>query len=352
VADFHRLKDKIQVQAEDVMIGPGSKELMFLLQLVFEGDIILPTPCWVSYGPQSRILGRQLDFIHTRYEDNWRVTPELLKQVYEQEQPGYDRPKLFIFNYPSNPNGSTYDKKELQELAEVAREYGLLILSDEIYGLLHHKGEHISIARYYPEGTIISSGLSKWCGAGGWRLGTFTFPSQLQWLKEAMSVVASETYTSVSSPIQHAAVRAFRGGTNIELYLMHTRRILSTLGQECADMLSDAGIRVHPPVGGFYLFLDFSPLKDELAEKGITDSYQLCEQLLEETGVAILPGAAFERPPEELSARLAYVDFDGDEALTASYQVPLHEELPEDFTKKYCSKVLKGMEQMVQWLKA
>ena len=67
-------------------------------------------------------------------------------------------------------------------------------------------GEQVSIARYYPERTIVSSGLSKWCGAGGWRLGTFTFPAELTWLLDAMSAAASETYTSVSAPIQYAAV--------------------------------------------------------------------------------------------------------------------------------------------------
>ncbi len=350
VADFHQLKDKINAQPDCVLIGPGSKELMFLLQLVFEGDIVLPTPCWVSYGPQSRILGRKLEFIHTHYEDQWRVTPDLLKKIYEKAPPDQNRPKLLIFNYPSNPIGSTYQEEELKELAHIARKKGLLILSDEIYGLLHHKGNHVSIARYYPEGTIVSSGLSKWCGAGGWRLGTFTFPPQLKWLMNAMSVAASETYTSVSSPIQHAAVRAFRGGTSIELYLQHARRILSTLGNECAQKLSDAGLNVHPPIGGFYLFLDFSPVKEKLYQKGIKDSTTLCNRLLEDTGVAILPGADFERPPKELSARLAYVDFDGSEALAASYQVPLHKELPENFTEKHCDKVLKAVHHIVRWI--
>ena len=137
---------------------------------------------------------------------------------------------------------------------------------------------------YYPEGTIVSSGLSKWCGAGGWRLGTFTFPGELDWLLEKMAAVASETYTSVSAPIQYAAVRAFQGGVQIERYLAHARRILARLGNECAAVLTDGNIRVHAPCGGFYLFIDFAPLKEKLAARGITESGTLCEQLLEETG--------------------------------------------------------------------
>lgn len=85
----------------------------------------------------------------------------------------------------------------------------MLVISDEIYSELHHSGEHLSISKYYPEGTIVSGGLSKWCGAGGWRMGFWMFPSSMNWLRKSMLVMASETYTSVASPIQHAARRAF-----------------------------------------------------------------------------------------------------------------------------------------------
>jgi aspartate aminotransferase len=102
---------------------------------------------------------------------------------------------LVVLNYPSNPTGQTYDAAQLEELATVARRYRLVVLSDEIYGELDHRGQHRSIAEFYPEGTIVSSGLSKWAGAGGWRLGTFLFPSTLRWLQDAMAVAASETFT-------------------------------------------------------------------------------------------------------------------------------------------------------------
>ena len=123
--------------------------------------------------------------------------------------------------------------------------FKVILLSDEIYGELHHQGNHLSIAQFYPEGTIISSGLSKWCGAGGWRLGTFTFPGGLRWLLDAMAAVASETFTSTSAPIQYAAVCAFKGGSEISRYLFHCRRILRALGGVCAANLRSAGIDVH-----------------------------------------------------------------------------------------------------------
>jgi aspartate aminotransferase len=255
-----------------------------------------------------------------------------------------------VLNYPGNPEGGTYDPKTLQKIAEVAEKYDLILLSDEIYGKLHHQGLHVSIARFYPEGTIISSGLSKWCGAGGWRLGTFTFPTGLKWLLDAMTAVASETFTSTSAPIQFAAIRAFEGGLLLEQYLAHSRRILAALGQWCAQMLRQVGARVVEPEGAFYLFPDFTPLAPALAERGIRTSKELCERALLETGVAILPGSDFGRNEQELTARLAYVDFDGARALAASEHLPLSESLEPRFLEVNCNHTVVAIERLCNWL--
>jgi aspartate aminotransferase len=349
VAECHRKTDKVDARAENVLIGPGSKELMFLLQIVYYGEIVVPTPCWVSYAPQARITERKIVFIPTTYEDKWRISADQLAEMCERECDMY-RPRLLVLNYPGNPDGLTHSETELKAIAKVAREYEVLILSDEIYGRLHHKGEHVSIARYYPEGTIISSGLSKWCGAGGWRLGTFAFPPDMTQLMNSMASVASETYTSVSAPIQYAAVRAFRGGVEIERYLCHVRRILVKLGNQCHRMLTQAGVRIHPPTGAFYLFLDFTPLAEELAKRGIVDGPTLCNRLLEDKQVAMIPGLFFGRPKEELTARMAYVDFDGPKALAASEGIPLDQPLSDDFTGKWCEDVVVGTQRIVDWI--
>lgn len=351
VAQFHRKHDQVEAHRDDVLIGPGSKELMFLLQLTYYGEIIVTTPCWVSYLPQARIVGRNVSIIPTNAEQKWKTTAAQLLWSLELAEDDY-RPRLLVLNYPANPSGQTYTAEELAEIAEIARRFQVVVLSDEIYGQLHHRGEHVSIARYYPEGTIISSGLSKWCGAGGWRLGTFCFPPDLHWLLEGMAAVASETYTSVSAPIQYAAVHAFQGSVEIERYLWHGRRILARLGRQCAKTLRKAGVAVHVPEGAFYLFLDFSPLRKQLAGRGIENGPALCTCLIEETGAAVLPGASFARPEGELTARLAYVDFDGAAALAASETIPLHEELPPDFTTQWCERVLQGVERMAGWLTA
>ncbi|MBN2495938.1 MAG: aminotransferase class I/II-fold pyridoxal phosphate-dependent enzyme [Deltaproteobacteria bacterium] len=351
VASFHRDKDHVDVDAEGVLVGPGSKELMFLAQLAFYGEILIPTPCWVSYTPQAEILGRAVKLIHTHFEDRWKIAPERLDGLLSGEQDTY-RPRMLVLNYPSNPHGGSYSAGELEEIAKVSRRYEVIVLSDEIYGQLHYRGEHVSIARSYPEGTIISSGLSKWCGAGGWRLGTFAFPARLRWLMDAMAAVASETYTSVSAPIQYAAVRAFQGGIKIERYLWHARRILEALGQRCADILAEIGVRVHRPVGGFYLFVDFSPLSEPLAARGIRSGAALCERLLEEAGVAVLPGEEFDRPAEELSLRVAFVNFDGSEALAASETTPLDESLPDSFLDTWCEETVSAVERIADWTRS
>ncbi|MFZ9388233.1 MAG: pyridoxal phosphate-dependent aminotransferase [Chitinophagaceae bacterium] len=346
VAAFHRNKDGINVLPEDVIIGPGSKELLFLLQMVFEGEVIIPSPSWVSYLPQAKIIGNTIHVIHTSSANQWRLMPEELELFCSKNE---KHPYLLILNYPGNPDGISYNRDHIEAIAAVARKYGMYILSDEIYAQLHHEGKHVSIARFYPEGTIVSSGLSKWCGAGGWRLGTFSFPPSLNWLMRAMAAVASETYTSVSAPIQYAAIQAFLCGAEIENYLWHVRKILALLGRETARILKEGKILVNDPTGGFYLFLDFSLLGEKLHKRGIANGKELCDLLLEETGVAILPGVDFNRPASELSARLSYVDFDGAKALGASYRVPLYEKFDDDFLEQYCGQVVHAARLIVSW---
>jgi aspartate aminotransferase len=348
VAGYHRRLHGIERSADDVLIGPGSKELMFILQLVYYGDLVIPTPSWVSYAPQAQIVGRQIRWLDTAAENDWRLMPDELDRVC-REDPG--RPRIVILNYPSNPTGDSYTLDELRELAKVARRYKVILLSDEIYGELHHRGQHVSIARFYPEGTIISGGLSKWCGAGGWRLGTFVFPHGLRWLLDAMAVVASETYTSTSAPIQYAAVRAFQGGTEIERYLHHSRRVLRALGRHIWRRLKVSCANLCEPVGGFYLFPNLAPQRERLAERGIRDSPTLCARLLEETGVATLPGTAFGRPAGELTLRLAYVDFDGARTRLAAAELPSGEEIDSEFLALYCPNVVQGIDAACRWLK-
>jgi aspartate aminotransferase len=343
VAENHRREFGVECSAADVIVGPGSKELMFLVQLVYYGDLVVPTPAWVSYAPQARIIGRHVQFLATERSNGWRLSPDQLDMLCRLD-PG--RPRIVVLNYPSNPTGATYTEAELEELAESASRNRIVLLSDEIYGKLHHQGDHRSIVPLYPQGTIFSGGLSKWCGAGGWRLGLFVVPRAMRWLLDAMAAAASETFTSTSAPIQHAAVTAFEGGPDIEEYLDRCRSVLRALGNFLARQLRAAGAQVLEPEGGFYLFPDFSRLRARLRSKGIATSDDLCRRLLEETGVAVLPGSDFGRDPSELVVRLAYVDFDGAEALTAVADT----EPDEAFLRSHCHRTVEAVDRMAEWL--
>ena len=347
IAEHHCRTFDIEATAEDVLIGPGSKELMFLLQLCYEGDIVIPSPAWVSYEPQARIVGRPIYRLHCSIENDWFPTAKQIDMLYRNNGSGN---RILILNYPLNPTGTTLSRDRLEEIADVARKNRLIILSDEIYGKLDHDGVHHSIVPFYPEGTIFSGGLSKWCGAGGWRLGLFVFPPGLRWLQDAMAAVGTETFTSTCAPIQHAAIKAFEEGPEITRYLLHVRRVLRTLGSLLAARVRETGAEVLDPAGAFYLFPDFSPLADSMRSRGMTTSVEMCERLLEDTGVAVLPGVDFGRPPEELTMRIAYVDLDGAAVLSASEELPLDHPLPDDFAAKHCRRVIEAIDRLCEWV--
>ncbi|MCD6009082.1 MULTISPECIES: pyridoxal phosphate-dependent aminotransferase [Halomonadaceae] len=320
VAAFQSRVDETYWDAQRVLIGPGSKLLLFaLIKALPTADILIPAPAWVSYAPQARMAGQRAVRLEASYDHRWQVTAETLER-HCRERP--ERLKVLIHNAPGNPTGLAPDAETQQRLAAVARRYGVVVLADEIYGLLHHRGAYRAFARDYPEGTVTTGGLSKWCGAGGWRLGVAHLPAALGGeLFQRLLGVASETWSSVASPIQQAAITAYTASPALDAYLQRQRTVLAEVGGWCAARLNAAGVRTHAPDGGFYVFPDFAAHRQRLAARGITSSGELTRRLLAEAGVALLPGSAFGCPPEQLTVRLAYVDFDGGELLASSGEV-------------------------------
>lgn len=332
----------------DVLVGPGSKDLIFILQLVFTGELLVPTPTWGATLAQARLLGRTVRTIETSAEDGYLLRPDALSRWLASAPPA---PRMLILNYPANPSGLTYRTDELRELARIARRHGLLVLSDEVYAALHHKGQHTSIAHHYPEGTILSTGLSKWVGAGGWRLGALVFPDQLRPLLDTLVDVASETFSSTSMPIQRAAILAFEGGEDIERYLEDVRRILSALGRFTSRRLQSYGASCPQPMGGFQVFADFGPAIERLGLRSqLPTGRELARRLLDDVGVAGSPGEIFGRPPEELSMRFAYVDFDGEGALAGMRLIPKEQPIDEVFLRRHCTPTLDAIERVGGWL--
>ncbi len=170
------------------------------------------------------------------------------------------------------------------------------------------------------------------------------FPPQLAWLQQAIAALVTETFTSVSSPVQYAAVVAFSDHPEITSYLERSRAIMKAVMMYSCEQLRSAGVHTCEPRGGFYLFPRFDTLQEA---KSPGDSAVLCSRLLEETGVALLPGSDFGRPPQELSARLAGVDFDGAAALAAltAGAVP-----DSQFLRQYCANTVEGVDRLCQWV--
>lgn len=159
--------------------------------------------------------------------------------------------------------------------------------------------------------------------------------------------MATETFSAVSSPIQYAAVVAFQGRPAIDDYLAQIRRILKPLMNYAWKRLHQQGARLCEPRGGFYLF----PVLDNLRERlAVDDSATLCAKLLDDTGVAVLPGRAFGRPGTELSMRIACVDFDGSRALNQAAALPLTDNLNGDFLRQNCAPTMEGIDRLCDWL--
>ncbi|MBL4659803.1 MAG: pyridoxal phosphate-dependent aminotransferase [Alcanivoracaceae bacterium] len=316
IASFHNDMQGKDWHEDNIIIGAGSKILIFSILAAFEkAEVILPAPSWVSYEPQAKLLGHKVDWLATKFADNWNLMPESLDEYCNNRQ-NQDTPLVLVLNYPNNPTGQTFTAKQLQVLAAVMRKHKIIVIADEIYSLLTFKHKQASIADYYPEGCIVSSGLSKWCGAGGWRLGFIHIPPGLgKQLFQAIIGVASETYSCAASPIQIAATTAYEERDLANDFLSRQTQLLSQVNDYCSSQLNNSGIDVHPCVGGFYLFPDFSRFKHKLNARQIYTSTHLTTAIMDETGVALLPGSAFGMKEDSLTARLAFVDFDGSQIL-------------------------------------
>ncbi len=340
VAEYHSKKNFYNYSEDNVIIGPGSKELIFQCQMVTEMPLLLPKPSWVSYEPQAKILKKDVNWIETSKNTNWHLSANALRDYCKNNKYKY---QLLILNSPNNPTGT--NNEDLEELSKICKENNIIVISDEIYTELDFNGNYHSISHFYPEGTIISSGLSKWCGAGGWRLGTLTFPKELKIIHDSVRSLASETFTSVSAPIQYAAVKAYT--EDHSEYLNNSRTILKKVADFVYDQLSETGIECIRPQGGFYILCDFSKIIKHI--NIINNATTLCEQVLQNTGFAMLPGKNFGIEDEKLITRMAFVDFDGNKAL--SFMKDNTSIKDDDFNELF-PKINEGILNLKSWLKS
>ncbi len=333
IAIYESKKKDKNFTSDQIIIGPGSKELMFLLHICFDGEIILPAPSWVSYKPQSIIADNKFHWIETKAENNWYPTAETIEKLILKNK---NKKYLLILNSPNNPSGQICNN--LLEISEIVKKYEITVLSDEIYSELTFDESYESISKYCFNNVIISNGLSKWCGAGGWRLGYFLIPDNLSQLKNSMKVLASETFSSVSAPIQYAAISAFKNDHTD--YVLKSKKILKGISEYVYKNLKSNNVIMNKPMGGFYIMPEF-------LNKSFKNSSEMCTDLLNKKSVAILPGSEFGFLNDRMIARLSFTDFDGYNFMS---KIDLNTNIDDNLIKKYAPNIIEGISRINEWV--
>ncbi len=340
IATFYSKNFHMEVEPHQVVTGIGSKSLLFSVMQVLDGETILPTPCWVSYVAQAQLSRHTVHFLPLREIDNYRLTVADLETTLERvsRNPGYAN--ILVVTTPNNPTSTTLAQDDAKQIAAFARDQAIMVLSDEIYALLNYtKESHISLAHYYPEGTVVFGGLSKHLSLGGWRFGVAILPpgKSGETLCEALQALAGSVWTCVPGPIQYAALVAYSNLPEIDEYInmcttMHTIRT-----RYLYNAFLSLGIPCPEPKGGFYLYPSFNAWRAALYTHRIKSSEDLAAYLLEKYELLVLAGSSFGDDPTNLTLRIAtsYLDADTDdkvEALVAHFQKRPD---PQDFIKNY-----------------
>ncbi|MHA2095160.1 MAG: pyridoxal phosphate-dependent aminotransferase, partial [Candidatus Hodarchaeales archaeon] len=169
IVEFNKRYFDFNIDPDHVVIGHGTKGMIFTIFSLIKGDVIIPTPSWISYVPQIKLLGKDYHILDLVPEENYKLSAIVLDKFLSDLHPDQH---LLVLNSPHNPSGAVYGKDELLALAEVCRKHGILVLSDEIYALAtYDQNNFVSMRSIYPEGTFVTNGLSKDRSAAGYRLG-------------------------------------------------------------------------------------------------------------------------------------------------------------------------------------
>lgn len=275
----------------EVLTTVGATEAIAasLLAVLEEGDkVLIPAPAYPGYKPMVDLAGAELITLDTS-ETGFICQPEQLEAAFETYGESI---KAIILNYPSNPTGTLLSAEQMIKLAEVIKQHPVFVISDEVYSELNYVGEHVSMATYLPEQTIVINGLSKSHAMTGWRIG-FIFAQK--YLIDEIIKVHQYLVTSATTNSQKAAVEALTAGMNDgakmkERYVERRDYLLKEL--------TPLGFHISQPDGAFYLFC-------KLPETITLNSWDFCLQLAEKGKVACIPGSAF-GPEGEGFIRISY----------------------------------------------
>ena len=275
----------------EVLVTIGATEAISasLLAVLEEGDkVLLPAPIYPGYEPVITLAGAIPVYIDTTAND-FVLTPEMVDEAMQQHG---DSVKAVILNYPSNPTGVTYNKQEVQALAQVLKKYPVFVISDEIYSELTYDEPHVSIAEFIPEQTIVINGLSKSHAMTGWRIG-FIFAPQ-NFISQIIKV-HQYLVTAASTISQKAAVRALIQGIDDGAVMKEEYR---KRRDYIYEQMSGLGFEIARPNGAFYIFA-------KIPEGYQQDSMAFCLDLANKNALALIPGIAF-GPEAEGYVRISY----------------------------------------------
>ncbi len=290
IVEKFRRDNNLSYEPDEVMVSCGGKHVLYNLAQAFlnPGDeVIIPAPYWVSYPPIVILAGASPVIVGTQEADDFKLSPESLEKAITP------RTRLLILNSPSNPTGSVYTESELRALTEVILKYNIWVISDEIYEkLIFDDRPFHSVAQLSEEAkskTFVVNGVSKTYAMTGWRIGYVAGPRQIM---AGMTKIQSQSTSNPNSIAQKAAVAALNGPqdsieTMVEAFVSRREYLLERLN-------AIKGVHCNVPGGAFYAFPNFSHyFNAETEGRAIKGSVDLCEYLLTEARVALVPGIAF-----------------------------------------------------------
>ncbi len=354
IADWYGHTFAMDVAPSQVVIGPGSKSLIYLALLTLGEEIIIPQPSWVTYGPQAHLLGKPVTWIPTRLEDSFKIRHDVLRGKLQESHHDLGNPEVLVVNSPTNPTGTMMTPREVEELARFAQSQELMVVSDEIYALMTF-GEtaHEPFARHYPEGTLTMGGLSKSLSLGGWRFGIGILPAGKGGtaLADAMRTIASNIWSCVTAPVQYAAMVAYSGDPEVEGYIRLCAAMHAVRTRYLYRTLVELGVPCAEPAGAFYIFPCFERWRQPLAARGVHDCEELALYLLDNYEIATLPGHAF-NSAEDLCLRVSssYTDADSDEAGAALVRAYRQDPDPDRFIRDHHPRMQKVAERFGEFI--
>jgi aspartate aminotransferase len=292
----------IRYKTSEIIVSNGAKQCLFnaILTICNPGDeVLLPTPCWVSYTEQIKFAGAVPVFINTYQEEDFKLSAARVEEKITS------RTKLLILNSPNNPTGAVYEPEELKKIAQILLKYNIYCICDEIYEkIVYDNARHLSLASLsdkIKEKIITINGVSKSYAMTGWRIGYAAGPEDII---KGMSKIQGHSTSNPNSIAQKASVEALNGKQDT---IEEMRKAFDERRKYMVKRLNEIkGIYCFNPAGAFYAFPDVSKILDRGIEyngKKISDSLDLSNFILKEAEVALIPGSAFEA---ERYLRLSY----------------------------------------------